>query len=144
MEDSQRKSQIDRISRPRSHPFRQKPRAGVRPLLQPPQQGAPAAFISTGRQMCRKSFGIAKTRSSEFGQLEASLTSLRSQMRQKEGERGHLQDTLDEQTSLVDTLQQRVAVRNTLVGENAGVIAGVIDATETLKRQRTQLAIQKG
>ncbi|MBA1347937.1 MULTISPECIES: HlyD family type I secretion periplasmic adaptor subunit [Rhizobium] len=81
---------------------------------------------------------------SELGQLDASLTSLRSQMRQKEGERDHLQDTLDEQASLVDTLQQRVAMRNTLVGENAGPIAGVIDATETLKTQRTQLAIQKG
>ncbi|WP_434713595.1 HlyD family type I secretion periplasmic adaptor subunit (plasmid) [Rhizobium sp. YTUHZ045] len=82
--------------------------------------------------------------SSELGQLDASLTSLRSQMRQKEGERDHLQDTLDEQASLVDTLQQRVAMRNTLVGENAGPMASVIDATETLKTQRTQLAIQKG
>ncbi|AGS25815.1 HlyD family type I secretion periplasmic adaptor subunit [Rhizobium etli] len=81
---------------------------------------------------------------SELGQLDASLASLRSQMRQKEGERDHLQDTLDEQASLVDTLQQRVAMRSTLVGENAGPLAGVIDATETLKTQRTQLAIQKG
>ncbi|RUM22344.1 HlyD family type I secretion periplasmic adaptor subunit [Rhizobium phaseoli] len=81
---------------------------------------------------------------SELGQLDASLTSLRSQVRQKEGERNHLHDTLDEQASLVDTLQQRVAMRSTLVGENAGPVAGVIDATETLKTQRTQFAIQKG
>lgn len=81
---------------------------------------------------------------SDLGQLDASLKSLSAQMRQKEGERDHLQETLNEQASLVDTLQQRVTMRNTLVGENAGPMAGVIDATETFKTQRTQLAIQKG
>lgn len=81
---------------------------------------------------------------SDVAQLDSSLASLQAQLRQKKSERDHLETTIAEQRSLVDTLQQRVDMRRTLVGQNAGPMAGVIDATETLKTQRTQLAAQKG
>ncbi|OWV69409.1 secretion protein HylD [Rhizobium sp. R634] len=80
----------------------------------------------------------------DLGQLDGSLRSLQSQIRQREVERDHLEETIGEQASLVETLQQRVSMRNTLVEQNAGPAAGVIDATETLKTQRTQLSVQKG
>ncbi len=81
---------------------------------------------------------------SDVAQLDSSLASLQAQLRQKDSERDHLETTIAEQSSLVDTLQQRVDMRSTLVGQNAGPMAGVIDATETLKTQRTQLAVQRG
>lgn len=81
---------------------------------------------------------------SEVAQLDSSLASLRAQLRQKESQRDHLETTIAEQSSLVDTLQQRVDMRSTLAGQNAGPMASVIDATETLKTQRTQLTVQKG
>lgn len=81
---------------------------------------------------------------SDVAQLDSSLASLQAQLRQKESERDHLETTIAEQSSLVDTLQQRVDMRSTLAGQNAGPMASVIDATETLKTQRTQLAVQKG
>jgi len=80
----------------------------------------------------------------DFGQLAAGLGSLEAQHAQKEAERDQLLKTIDTQKNLVATLQERVDMRTQLVAERAGAKAAVIDATETLQYQITQLAIQQG
>jgi len=79
----------------------------------------------------------------DLGQLTATLASLAAQRRQKEIERDRLGDTIAAQRSLLQTLQERVTMRSHLVDKQAGTIASVIDATETLKTQTTQLAVQQ-
>jgi len=80
----------------------------------------------------------------DFGQLAAGLGSLEAQHAQKEAERDQLLKTIETQKNLVATLQERVDMRTQLVAERAGAKAAVIDATETLQYQITQLAIQQG
>jgi len=79
----------------------------------------------------------------EFGQLSASIASLQAQRDQKLIEVDKLKETIKTQTSLDDTEQQRVDMRQTLLENKAGARTAVIDATETLKLQETQLAIQQ-
>jgi hemolysin D len=81
------------------------------------------------------------------GDLEqhlAAVALLDAQKHQKEVERDRLTFTVAAQNSLVETLKERVTMRNTLASKEAGTMASVIDATETLKEQATQLAMQEG
>jgi hemolysin D len=80
----------------------------------------------------------------ELGQLAAGLASFDAQRAQKQSELEQLALTIAAQKNLVATLQQRVDMRAELVAEKAGAKAAVIDATETLQTQMTQLAIQQG
>ena len=80
----------------------------------------------------------------DLGQLAAALASLEAQRAQKAAERDQLLLTIGTQNNLVATLQERVDMRARLVAERAGARAAVIDATETLQYQITQLAIQQG
>jgi hemolysin D len=80
----------------------------------------------------------------DLGQVAASLASYEAQRAQKQAERDQLLLTIGTQKNLVATLQERVDMRTLLVAERAGAKAAVIDATETLQYQITQLAIQKG
>jgi hemolysin D len=80
----------------------------------------------------------------DLGQVAASLASYEAQRAQKQAERDQLLLTIATQKNLVATLQERVDMRTELVAERAGAKAAVIDATETLQYQITQLAIQQG
>ncbi|HWG04730.1 MAG TPA: HlyD family type I secretion periplasmic adaptor subunit [Beijerinckiaceae bacterium] len=80
----------------------------------------------------------------DLGQVAAALASLEAQRAQKQAERDQLLLTIATQKNLVATLQERVDMRTHLVAERAGAKAAVIDATETLQYQITQLAIQQG
>jgi hemolysin D len=80
----------------------------------------------------------------DLGQLAASLASQQAQRAQKLAERDQLVQTIATQKNLVATLQERVDMRTVLMKDLAGAKAAVIDATETLQYQITQLAIQRG
>jgi hemolysin D len=80
----------------------------------------------------------------DLGQVAAALASFEAQRAQKQAERDQLLLTIGTQKNLVATLQERVDMRTLLVAERVGAKAAVIDATETLQYQITQLAIQKG
>ncbi len=80
----------------------------------------------------------------DLGQLAATLASFDAQRAQKSAERDMLLQTIATQKKLVATLQERVDMRTRLVQLQAGAKAAVIDATETLEYQQTQLAMQLG
>jgi len=80
----------------------------------------------------------------DLGQLGAALASLDAQRAQKSAERDMLGQTIASQKKLVATLQERVDMRTRLVEAQAGAKAAVIDATETLQYQLTQLRMQEG
>ena len=80
----------------------------------------------------------------DLGQLAATLASFEAQRAQKTAERDMLEQTIVSQKKLVATLQERVDMRTKLVEAQAGAKAAVIDATETLEYQLTQLRMQEG
>jgi hemolysin D len=80
----------------------------------------------------------------DLHQLNAQLASIEAQRIQKQAERDQLVKTIATQKNLIATLQERVDMRTTLAGEKLGAKSTVIDATETLQYQQTQLAIQEG
>ena len=79
----------------------------------------------------------------DLGQLDATLASFDAQQAQKTAERDMLLQTIATQKKLVATLQERVDMRTKLVASQAGAKSAVIDATETLQYQQTQLAMQE-
>ena len=79
----------------------------------------------------------------DLGQLAATLASFDAQRAQKTAEREMLLQTIATQKNLVATLQERVDMRTQLLEFKAGAKAAVIDATETLQYQQTQLAMQQ-
>jgi len=79
----------------------------------------------------------------DLGQLAATLASFDAQRAQKTAERRMLLQTIASQKNLVATLQERVDMRTKLVESQSGAKAAVIDATETLQYQQTQLAMQE-
>jgi hemolysin D len=85
-----------------------------------------------------------KILSGDLGQLASDLGSLDAQRQQKLTEQDHFAQTIDTQKSLISTLQDRVTMRSTAQAADADTKSSVIDATETLKYQVTQLAIQQG
>ena len=80
----------------------------------------------------------------DLGQLAANLASLAAQARAKGGRARSTHSDYCDPTELVGTLQQRVDMRTELLELRAGSKAAVIDATETLQGQLTQLAMQQG
>jgi hemolysin D len=80
----------------------------------------------------------------DLGELSATLAAFDAERAQKTAERDMLGQTIAAQKNLVATLQERVDMRAKLVEAKAGAKAAVIDATETLQTQITQLAIQEG
>lgn len=80
----------------------------------------------------------------ELRQLETTLEALGAQRAQKEVQQSQLSDTIEAQASLVSTMQERVKMRSLLVDRSAGSMANVIDATQSLKEQQTQLVSLKG
>ncbi len=80
----------------------------------------------------------------EGSQLAASLAVIEAQRLQKLAERDQIVETMRTQRDLIDTLKQRVDIRTGLMHASVTPKSSVIDATETLQYQVTQLAIQKG
>ncbi len=80
----------------------------------------------------------------DLGQLASNLDSLKAQRQEKLIERDHLAQTIETQKSLISTLQDRVTMRSAAQAKDADTRSSVIDATETLKYQVTQMAIQQG
>lgn len=79
----------------------------------------------------------------EFKQLATSVASFQSQRDQKISERDSLLQIIAAQKSLVETLQQRVDMMQSLLNTKTGAASAVINASETLKLQLTQLAVQQ-
>nr|WP_250814250.1 HlyD family type I secretion periplasmic adaptor subunit [Neorhizobium tomejilense] len=77
-------------------------------------------------------------------ELESTLSALRAQRSQKEAEQQQKTAEIEAQQSLIDTLRQRVDMRNTLVSRTAGTISSVIDATELMKTRETDLVTLVG
>lgn len=80
----------------------------------------------------------------DLEQLSTALAALSAQRQQKLVERDRYAATIESQKSLIATLQDRVTMRSTAEAKQADTRSNVIDATETLKYQVTQLAIQQG
>jgi len=80
----------------------------------------------------------------DLGRLAAELASFGAQRAQKSAERRQLIQTIAAQRNLVATLQERVDMRAKLLELQSGAKSSVIDATETLQYQQTQLAMQEG
>jgi len=78
-----------------------------------------------------------------LGQLASIVASFDAQLVQKTTEREMLEKTIATQKNLVATLQERVDMRTKLVSLQSGAKSAVIDATETLQYQQTQLAMQQ-
>ena len=79
----------------------------------------------------------------DLGQLAATIASFDAQKTQKSAERDMLERTIATQQNLIATLQERVDMRAELVASRSGAKSAVIDATETLQYQQTQLAIHE-
>lgn len=80
----------------------------------------------------------------EMSGLRATLAELQAQKSQKASEVETLKDTILTQKRLVSTLQSRVDIKTQLADQKIGTKTAVLDATETLQHQQTQLAIQGG
>ena len=80
----------------------------------------------------------------DLGQISATVASFEAQKAQKTAERDMLEATIANQQRLVATLQERVDMRAKLLASQSGAKSAVIDATETLQYQQTQLALQEG
>lgn len=77
-------------------------------------------------------------------QLNAQVAGIAAQSEQKAAEQQRLRTMIAAQIDLIDTLKQRVEMRNDAIKLNAGSKSNLIDATETLQYQKTTLAQQKG
>jgi hemolysin D len=83
-----------------------------------------------------------KVLAGDLAQLAAAVRSLDAQTRQKEVERDHLNATIVAQNNLINTQQQRVTMRSSLVPSGAGSKSSVLDAMESLQYQLTVLQTQ--
>ena len=77
-------------------------------------------------------------------QLAAQVDSLEAQAEQKQAERERLRTMIEAEGVLIATMSERVAMRQALIGSNAGSKSGLIEALEALQTQQTTLMQQKG
>jgi hemolysin D len=80
----------------------------------------------------------------DLAQLSAQLESQSAQAEQKRAEHRRLEAMIMSQGDLIDTLQERVAMRTKLIDLNAGSKANLLDSLSELQTQKTTLAQQKG
>lgn len=80
----------------------------------------------------------------DLSQLSDVVASMDAQIRQKKVERDRLDGTIAAQERLVATLQERVAMRSSLVQSGSGAKSALIDAQETKEYHETQLAASLG
>ena len=104
----------------------------------PPQIAWPATIPLVYRQREER---VLK---GDFAQLGATVSSLVAQIAQKQAEADRLEQTIGAQQGLIETLKQRVAMRESLLKQRAGTKSALIDAQETLQYHQTNLATQRG
>jgi hemolysin D len=80
----------------------------------------------------------------DLRQLADTLVNFDRQIAQRRASTARLGASIDYELKLIDTLQERVTMRDTLVQRNAGPRTNVIDAQETLQRAQSQLASDQG
>jgi hemolysin D len=76
----------------------------------------------------------------DLGELAASVTHLEKQRLEKEATVKELDASIVAQTRLIETLRERVALRQALIDKNVGTKTGMIDAVQALREGETQLA----
>lgn len=81
---------------------------------------------------------------SDIDQIKSAVQSFDAQISQKEREQKRLEEQIQSQGMLIDTIKQRVTMRKGLLSRGSTSKAAVIDAMETLQTQETTLAGQKG
>lgn len=80
----------------------------------------------------------------DLSQLASTLGNLDRQIAQRRASRERLDASIAYELKLIDTLQERVSIRDTLVRRDAGPRVNLIDAQETLQRAQSQLASDQG
>jgi hemolysin D len=80
----------------------------------------------------------------DFNQIMAQLKAFDAAESQKDAERERLQSVVQSQRVLIETLQERVALRQKLSDSAVGTRTSLIDALETLHQQKTTLISQTG
>jgi hemolysin D len=80
----------------------------------------------------------------DLGQLADVLTNLEKQIAQKTATRERLNMSIAFQSTLIETLQQRVGMRQETVRKGAGSLANLYDALESLDKSRSALAGDQG
>ena len=108
------------------------------------QLGATPTVIWTGAIPTSMKTRETRVLVADITQLDASVTSLLAQIKQKDAERDRLTETVAAQSQLIGVLAERVQMRDTLVTRGAGSKADLIDALETLDTEKTTLATQTG
>lgn len=81
---------------------------------------------------------------SDLDEIRSVVQSFDAQINQKVSEKTRLENQIQSQQKLIDTLTQRVNMRKGLFARGSTSKAAVIDAVESLQTQETTLAGQKG
>jgi hemolysin D len=76
----------------------------------------------------------------DLGELSAALAHLDKQRLEKEATVKELEGSIAAQTRLIETLRERVALRQQLIDKNVGTRTAMIDAMQGLREGETQLA----
>jgi hemolysin D len=133
------------------------------------ERGLSDAFIASRAEGTRRFAGVASVRgggvstipweetiplsarsreeavlAADLGQLSDTLANLDRQIAQRRASAARLGASIDFESKLIGTLQERVAIRETLVQRNAGPRTNLIDAQETLQRAQSQYASDQG
>jgi hemolysin D len=74
----------------------------------------------------------------------ATIASLQAQKREKEATVAQLDGTIVAEKQLLETLQERVALKQELIDNNVGTKTGLIDAVQSLRQAQTQLSTDTG
>jgi hemolysin D len=82
--------------------------------------------------------------SADLAQLDALLSAIEAQVSLKHNEHQRMTEMITAQSALVETLQDRVDMRASLATSGSGSKASLLDSKETLQKEETVLAGQKG
>jgi hemolysin D len=75
---------------------------------------------------------------------EAKIASLQAQKHEKEAAVVQLDDSIAAEKRLIDTLNERVDLKQTLIDRNVGTKTGLLDAVQALRQGEAQLAGDQG
>ncbi|MDK4715915.1 HlyD family type I secretion periplasmic adaptor subunit [Rhizobium sp. CNPSo 4039] len=80
----------------------------------------------------------------DIGSLRAQIRSLEAQKSEKLAEQASLKATTQAEANLIQTLQQRVDLRNALIADNTGTKSTLIDALQSLQDEEATFATDHG
>ncbi|EJL56616.1 type I secretion membrane fusion protein, HlyD family [Rhizobium sp. CF122] len=80
----------------------------------------------------------------DLSQLDTALANIAAQRTQSEATVARLEQTVRAQTTLVDTLTERVKIHNALIDQSVGTRASLIDAMETQQKELAVLTEESG